>query len=168
MKLEKNSDILTANRVDGLQFRRMQLRDVDDVFELEEQIFSDPWAKGSFVYEIVSNMFSFPYVIDRDGQIIGYAIYWCIRNEASLTNFAVDAGYRRIKIGSEFLNHLIEEMKQKDVEVVYLEVRKSNLPAQQLYQNHGFEVIGVRKNYYTKQKEDAVIMKLFLKEGWIE
>ncbi|MFQ5823138.1 MAG: ribosomal protein S18-alanine N-acetyltransferase [bacterium] len=155
----------TKSKIPSIIFRKMQLPDLDKVCELESRIFSDPWSRNNFVHEILDNLDSFPFVVEKDKEVIGYAIYWYIDSEAHIANFAIEECFRRKKIGKFLLCRLIEEMKRQKVRVVYLEVRRSNLAAQNLYLKHGFKIIGVRKNYYSKDKEDALLMSLPLKEG---
>lgn len=150
--------------ISGITIRKMQLRDLDAVYELEKKIFKKSWSRNNFVYEILDSPISFPYVIAKDQQVIGYAIYWRVDNEAHIANLAIDENYRRRKLGSLLLRYLLKEMMRQKVQVIYLEVRRSNIAAQNLYLKHGFEYVGVRNNYYIKDKEDALLMSLFVKE----
>lgn len=151
--------------IPGILIRKMQLQDLDKVHELETKIFNDPWSRESFAYEIRNNPFSFLFVVEKDKEIIGYAVYWYLNHEAHIANLAIDQKFRRKKIGELLLSYLLNEMKSQNVRVVHLEVRRSNIAAQNLYLKKGFKITGVRKNYYVKGREDAVLMNLFLKEG---
>jgi ribosomal-protein-alanine N-acetyltransferase len=146
-------------------FRKMQIHDVEQVIELERSIFRDPWSRNHFVHEILDNPISFSFVVEKEMRVIGYVISWRIDDEAHLAKLAIDEGFQRRNIGGFFLCKVLEEMKCDEVRIVYLEVRRSNVAAQNLYLKHGFKIIGTRKNYYSKDKEDALLMSLSLKEG---
>ncbi|MFQ5864607.1 MAG: ribosomal protein S18-alanine N-acetyltransferase [bacterium] len=145
--------------------RKMQLQDLNKVWELETRIFRDPWSRNHLYHEILDNSISFSFVVERDREVIGYAIYWFIDNEAHIAKLAIDASFRGKQYGDFLLCRVLEEMKCQKVQVVYLEVRRSNQAAQQLYLKHGFKLIGTRRNYYSNDKEDALLMSLSLKEG---
>jgi ribosomal-protein-alanine N-acetyltransferase len=90
--------------------------------------------------------------------ILGYASMWLMIDEAHLTSIAVRETHRRQGIGELLLIFVIELSIQVNAEVVTLEVRSSNLAAQALYRKYGFAEVGIRRNYYSEDGEDAVIM----------
>mgnify|MGYP005811059435 FL=1 len=99
------------------------------------------------------------YFIAREGdEIIGYAGFWNVSGEGDITNIAVDEKYRRKHIGSALLEALIKKAAALKLELLTLEVRRSNIAAQRLYAKYGFEEIGIRKGYYSNNREDALIM----------
>ena len=79
-------------------------------------------------------------------------------------DFSVDKNYRRKQIGSSLLSCLINDWRLKKIKTGHLEVRRSNDAARNLYLKYGFEA-GVRKNYYLKEKEDAILMSISLRRG---
>ena len=85
---------------------------------------------------------------------------------ADILNIGIDPDFKRQGYGTGLLNHLIEELKKKDIGEILLEVRAGNKSAIQFYKKQGFEEISVRKNYYTKnsknqsQREDGIIMRI--------
>jgi ribosomal-protein-alanine N-acetyltransferase len=91
-------------------------------------------------------------------RIVGYAGMWVILDEAHVTTIAVDPLHRRQRIGERLLAALIDESLKRGARWVTLEVRKSNLGAQTLYRKYGFKDIGVRKGYYSDNREDAIVM----------
>ena len=91
-------------------------------------------------------------------KVVGYVGMWVILDEGHITNLAVDPAYRRKGIGRALLEHLITEGKKRGVRFLTLEVRSSNLVAQQLYRKLGFYEAGVRPGYYQDNQEDAIIM----------
>ena len=90
--------------------------------------------------------------------ILGFAGLWLIVGEAHLTTIAVRERYRRKGIGELLLISAIELSLAQGADVLTLEVRESNTPAQSLYEKYGFERVGLRRGYYTDNKEDAVLM----------
>ncbi len=154
-----------TKRMPSLEIRRMLLSDLDRVVYLEKESFPDPWSEQNFTYEIVENQFSQPYVVTNNGHVIGYSVHWCFDIEAHLANFAVDESFRRQNVGSYLLGFLISDILRKNIHSIYLEIRASNEAARNLYKKHGFREDGVRKHYYLKEKDDAILMSLSLKEG---
>lgn len=152
-------------RMPSLDVRRMLLSDLDRIVFLEKESFPDPWSEQNFTYEIVENQFSQPYVVTSDGHVIAYSVHWCFDIEAHLANFAVDQAYRRQNVGSYLLGFLISDILRRDIHSIYLEIRASNDAARNLYKKHGFREDGVRKHYYLKEKDDAILMSLILKEA---
>lgn len=145
-------------------FRQMLESDVDEVLDLEKRSFPDGWSRTSLRNEVLANHLSFPYVVVLDHTIVGYAIVWCMTGEAELTNFAIDSRFRRQGIGKSLLSYVVEDVTRKGIEVIHLEVRRSNKAARSLYSNFGFKDVGVRKNYYLKEMEDAILMTINLQE----
>lgn len=94
----------------------------------------------------------------------GFAITQWVLDEATLFNIAVDPAYQRRGLGKKLLNHLIEQLQQRDIFTLWLEVRASNQAAIALYEQTGFNEVSVRRNYYPAHhgREDALIMALSL------
>lgn len=138
----------------------MEVKDIEDVLEIERQSFPNPWSYYAFYSEITSNANAYYITAKYDKKIIGYAGIWIIIDEGHISNIAVHPNYRRQGIGGILLTHLIEYSKQKGVKLITLDVREKNLPAQQLYKKYGFEVIGIRKNYYSDTGESSILCGL--------
>ena len=138
------------------KIRKMTLAHLRAVVELEKQLFSDPWSRRSFQFEILANQYSLPLVLLLDKKLIGYAIVWIIFGEFHIANFAIHPDYQQKGFGS----HLLKEILKKAVGLDYaiLEVRESNLKAIRLYEKFGFERIAVRLRYYSNG-DDAIIMR---------
>lgn len=147
-----------------LSVREMQIADLDKVVELEDKSFHEPWSAESLMKELLEKQFSFCYVLEKEGKVIGYVIYHRIHDEADLIKIAIAPHLRKRGLGEILLNRSLQEIK-KGVEMVYLEVRRSNLAAQNLYLKKDFRIDGQRKNYYAHDGEDAILMSLSLKEG---
>lgn len=145
--------------------RPMELRDVPRVREIDLASFSLPWPERSFRFEITENPASRLWVADvqlSDGQcvVVGMIVMWQVLDEAHIGTFAIHPAFRRRGIGSQLLAKSLLEVYEMGVRQCYLEVRRSNLAAQNLYQKFGFKVTSVRKGYYRDNGEDALIMTL--------
>lgn len=137
--------------------RRMNEMDVDGVLAVEEQSFTTPWSRAGFVAEM-KNELSYYLVMIESGKVIGYAGMWLIVDEAHVTNVAILPEYRGRKLGEKLMDELIQHAKARGAVSMTLEVRTTNTVAQGLYEKFGFTSRGIRRNYYTDTKEDALIM----------
>jgi [ribosomal protein S18]-alanine N-acetyltransferase len=136
----------------------MKLKHVDEVEAIEKTVYPSPWSKNAFLSEIKENTFASYFVALKDGRVIGYAGIWIILDEAHITNLAVHPDYQRLHIGSALLQQQICEALANGARRMTLEVRFSNISAQNLYAKFGFVPRGVRTRYYSD--EDALIMWL--------
>jgi ribosomal-protein-alanine N-acetyltransferase len=144
-----------------LWFRPMNIADLDDVMTIERSSFRFPWSLGFFRQELqVACARSI--VAEADSKIIGYVLFWVLPGAMDIHNIAVHANYRRRGIARILLRRVIDEAKRQSISRVLLEVRRSNLPAQKLYEGMGFMTTGVRKGYYSDNGEDAFAMTLEL------
>ena len=145
-----------------IKIRRMTENDIDGVYKVETNSFAIPWSRKAFADEL-SNRIALYFVAESDGQIAGYAGMWEVADEGDITNIAVLPEYRGKGIGKMLLNELFSEAKQRKMSLITLEVRESNHVARHLYKSCGFENVGIRKNYYADNRENAVIMTASLK-----
>jgi len=134
--------------------------DLPSVMEIENISYPNPWHLSSFKGEIDNRPISNPYVVIYRPleKIIGYIIYWHIRNEVQISNIAISPDYRQMGVGEGVLRKVLVEMRHKEAEFVFLEVRPSNLTARCLYEKMGFTILGLRKGYYRNPSEDAIVM----------
>lgn len=139
--------------------RNIQESDLEQILEIEEETFSEPWTKEGFL-ESFQNQDNHYLVVEDGGRIAGYCGYWGILGEGYIYNVAVKKEYRRQRIGYRMLRQLIIEAKGRGITSMTLEVRVSNAAAIGLYQSLGFEAVGSRKDFYTKPMEDGIIMWL--------
>ena len=137
-------------------FRKMTVKDVDAVAEIEFASFNLPWTLEDFWYETVRKD-SESIVGEIDGKIVAYACAWISFGDADVANIAVEKNYRGQGIGSKLFAEIIRRIKLRDVHGVTLEVRVSNTAAIRLYEKFGLRGVGVRKGYY-EDGEDALIM----------
>ena len=132
--------------------------DLRSMYSVEKTSFAYPWSYDSFA-ENFYNAFSV-YVLaenEYDG-VVGFGGMQIIFDEAHIMNIAVKNDFRRKGIADGMLCFMMSYAKEKGAAKMFLEVRRGNLPAQALYLKHGFNVLTVRKNYYSDNGEDSIIM----------
>lgn len=142
----------------SIEICNLTLNDIDDVMVVEKLSFSIPWSKQAFIEEVTNNKFARYIIAKLDGKTVGYAGLWKVLNEGHITNVAVHPEYRRSGVGFMLVKGLIELSIKENIDKLTLEVRRSNIAAQNLYAKFGFKVEGFRKEYYADNKEDAIIM----------
>lgn len=126
----------------------MKLEDLDQVLEIENSCFNDPWPKKYFLDELNNNELCHLYVEKQNDEVISFGSVWFMFENCDIVNIAVKPEYQKQGHGQEMLNHLIEEAKNNGCEFVHLEVRYNNEPAIKLYTKNGFETVRTRKAYY--------------------
>ena len=141
----------------------VSLEHIAEINELEKLCFSLPWSRQALISQLPDDMHMFIAAIGDDGQVLGYVGMMYGLDEGYISNVAVSPEHRRLGIADALINALIDRANGKDLSFVTLEVRKSNVPAIELYIKNGFSEVGLRKNYYTKPTEDAILMTRFLK-----
>jgi [ribosomal protein S18]-alanine N-acetyltransferase len=154
--MKQNEEIHSLT--DSLVFRYLKEEDIDQILKIEELSFATPWTRQSFENELNMNQFAVYLVLEKEGQIIGYCGMWLIVDEAHITNIAVLPEFRGQKLGEAILRMIMEMAKKRGAKTMTLEVRVSNVVAQSLYRKLGFMNGGIRKNYYTDNYEDALVM----------
>ncbi len=137
--------------------KNMEEQHLDAVVKIEENSFSHPWSKTSFEDELKKEN-SHLFVALDDEKIVGYCVMDTVLDEGSLLDIAVDKSYRRNGVAKELFNELLKVASAKQLSFITLEVRESNEGAIKLYKALGFVQVSLRKNYYSKPCEDAVLM----------
>ena len=162
----------------------MQLHDIDEVMEIERRSFSLPWSVRAYKYELTSNSFSQFIVVRQslsgegfakdpskflnrflrssphavNSPVLGYGGFWLIGDEAHIGTVAVAPDWRGLGLGGLLVVGLLERAVKVNAEVAALEVRVSNLAAQDLYRKYHFQTVGIRRGYYQDNLEDALVM----------
>lgn len=140
-----------------MTLREMTVEDLDQVMELEEELFSVPWTReGYFSYLIKENTLFL--VVEEKGRILAYCGLLMVLDEGDILNVAVKRERQREGIGRFLMEGLIRLAGELGIAVLHLEVRRSNETAIRLYERTGFVRDGLRKDYYTDPTEDAVLM----------
>ena len=142
-----------------MEIRRALPADASEISLLESEIFSDPWSERDIVGTI-STEGSMCFCAISDGKISAYIIGRLIPPEGEIYRIATAPEKRRRGIASRLLSYAVKTERGRGLECLFLEVREKNLPARELYKEHGFLEIGLRKNYYKDPTDNAVIMLL--------
>jgi ribosomal-protein-alanine N-acetyltransferase len=137
--------------------RKMQPEDLSQVCEIEKENFSLPWSEKSFLESMERTDTVFLIALMNE-EVAGYVGCYCIAGTGEITNVAVKTSCRRKGIGGKLLEKLYAEGALLDTREFFLEVRESNEAAIGLYLRQGFVKEGIRKNFYEKPIENAVIM----------
>ncbi|MBN2412908.1 ribosomal protein S18-alanine N-acetyltransferase [candidate division KSB1 bacterium] len=143
-----------------LHMRPMQSEDIDHIYELEKAIFPSPWSRSSFEAELLHD-YSKCLVVCNENTRIAYTVFWIIEDELHIANLAVRESYRGLGIASWIMDIIFTIAHDYNIKIMHLEVRKSNFKAINLYQKYGFEIAGIRKNYYESENEDAILMSFY-------
>ncbi len=158
----------------------MRLADIPEVMAIERASFPVPWSEQGYQHELLHNELAHYLVLRLTSErpagtrrwlprlvvgsppteIIGYAGYWLIVDEAHITTIAVAPSWRRRGLGEWLLVHLLAHAAAHGARTATLEVRVSNRGAQKLYEKYRFQVVGERKRYYS-DGEDAILMTLW-------
>jgi ribosomal-protein-alanine N-acetyltransferase len=142
----------------SLEITRMRRRHLRKVLSIEGQVYPRPWSGSLFLSEL-SQRDTRSYLVGKlHGEVVGYAGMMFTGLESHVTNIAVDPRVHGQKVGTRLLLTQITEAVSRGTETVSLEVRISNLVAQNMYAKFGFVPVGRRKGYYIETNEDAIVM----------
>ena len=136
--------------------RRAHIR---KIMPIEQQVYPRPWTAQVFVEELEqARVGKRHYLVGTIGdELVGYGGLLYVENDAHVTNIAVHPMWRSRGIATELLLDLAWEANRRGCEAMTLEVRHTNVAAQQLYRRFGFVPAGVRKKYY-ENRDDAIVM----------
>jgi ribosomal-protein-alanine N-acetyltransferase len=141
-----------------LRIRRMSPADIDEIWRLEQDLFTMPWSRASLLFEAGDNRNALSIVgLDEDG-IAGYAIGWFVSDEFHIGNVAVARDKQGRGFGKQLVEYMLREALGRGTSVATLEVRVSNVKAIRLYRKYGFKGVAIRKRYYGDSGEDALVM----------
>jgi [ribosomal protein S18]-alanine N-acetyltransferase len=162
------------------------VQDLAAVSDLERRSFTQPWTPDSFQSLLGAERARFLVAVPGDScrepdpgagpeagadpgagrsapsPILGYGVLWWASDQGELANLAVDPDARRRGVGSLLLDRLLAEAEAAGLSAVFLEVRASNAAAASLYEKRGFREVGVRRDYYSRPREDGRILRLKL------
>ena len=144
-----------------ITYREMVEEDIPSVVTIEEESFTVPWTQEIFEHEMTGNNYAHYIVALENEEVIGHCGMWIVLDECHITNVAVLKRLRGYKIGEGLMRKAIALCKEMNVKLMTLEVRVSNVTAQNLYRKLDFQEGGIRKNYYSDDGEDALVM-------WVE
>ncbi|WP_092517222.1 ribosomal protein S18-alanine N-acetyltransferase [Xenorhabdus japonica] len=143
----------------------LTLADLPAAFQIEQASHVFPWSEKTFYSNQGERYIN--YKITQNNQIIGFAITQYVMDQATLFNIAIHPEHQSCGHGRALLMYLINILPEKQINTLWLEVRRSNQSAIRLYEDIGFNEVSIRKNYYPTEsgKEDAIIMALPLFGG---
>ena len=147
-----------------MEIRRALKADIPAVAALEAETFP-LGADEASLGRMCSNPNSVILCAVEDGALLGYAYFQFVLDEGYVGNLAVAPERRGEGIGEALTRAMADIAREKGLSFLTLEVRESNLPARRLYEKGGYAVVGVRKDYYEKPKENAVLMTLSFEEA---
>ncbi|MBI3122096.1 MAG: ribosomal protein S18-alanine N-acetyltransferase [candidate division NC10 bacterium] len=142
----------------------MRREDLSEILAIEVASFAVPWTQEMFESELARGDLSEILVArladaGTPPPVGGYICVWVVSDELHINNIAVDPRWRRRGIAGALLEAALDHGRMRGARRAFLEVRVSNLAAQALYRQYGFEAAGVRRGYYDQPTEDAVIMR---------
>jgi ribosomal-protein-alanine N-acetyltransferase len=141
-----------------LELRRLELTDLDEIERIERASYPTPWSRSMFASELAKpSSLSFG-AVDEEGRLVGYLVLSRYVDAWHVMNVAVAPERRREGIATALLRRLLEQTRGDAERGYTLEVRVSNVGAISLYERFGFRPKGVRRGYYTDNREDALIM----------
>ena len=140
-----------------IKFIKADFEHLDKIMEVEKKCFTAPWTRNMFLSEMYNENTAL-FVLMEDDAIVGYISLYQVLDEIHVNNVAIDPDCQRRGYASFIMENVIQLAYELSAVSITLEVRSSNLPAIGLYKKYGFEKLGVRKDYYKKPKEDAIIM----------
>ena len=133
--------------------------DLDAVAALEAASFINPWTRDMLARELSQNELARVYVVRMGHEpVVAFCACWIIVDELHINTIAVRDDLRRRGLATALMQHVLLEAERQGAARATLEVRRSNLPAQRLYEALGFQLAGVRPGYYTHPDEDALIL----------
>ena len=133
--------------------------DREDVLAIEEASFTNPWTREMYMAELENEGISYCHLVRNvDRRIVGFCSFWRVVDELHINNLAVMPEDRRAGAAAALLNHVLREGARLGAVRATLEVRRSNKPARILYERFGFAVAGIRRAYYAKPVEDAIVL----------
>ena len=141
-----------------IEIINMTAAHVAQIAEIEKLCFSDPWSENSVASEL-NNPLSLWLVALDGATVAGYVGSQSVLDGADMMNIAVHPDYRRRGIARELVTGLADALAEKGVKSLALEVRQSNAPAIALYEQLGFQQVGLRPNYYRNPRENSLILR---------
>jgi len=131
---------------------------IDKIFIIENESYNRPWTKKHIMNDI-NHLHSINYIYKDNKKLKGYLFGYLLKDEYHLNKITVKHEYRGERIGKLLFDYCFKELLNNNVKTIQLEVSSLNLIAQNFYRNLGFEKVGIRKKYYSKE-EDALLYSL--------
>lgn len=146
--------------INDLKIENFNDKFLSDTHNLDVEIFgSNSWSLASFKYELKLQQ-SINLIATINNYLVGYVFSNSIYENTHINNLAVSPNYRNMHIGYKLMSSIINISLEKKANIFNLEVRKSNISAINFYKKLGFIELFIRKDFYVKPSEDAIIMEL--------
>ena len=151
-----------SEAVQEYSIRSMTYDDLSDIIEIEKQAYTHPWTVGIF-RDCLRVGYSC-WVMIKNQSVVGYGIVMLAAGEAHVLNVCIQPAQQRHGLGRKLLSHMMSKARLSGIDMILLEVRRSNQVAIDLYVDEGFHELGVRRNYYPSKdgREDAIIYARYL------
>ena len=130
------------------------------VAALETECFAEPWSESAL--ELLLSESGLAVAVTADGSVVAYGGMVCVLDEGQITNVAVSGAHRRCGLGNAVMEALEKSAAERGIAFLSLEVRESNTAARSLYSSRGWREEGLRKNFYRRPTENAVVMTKLL------
>lgn len=140
-----------------LEVRELRIDDLKVIVEIEKELYKTPWNLNQFKYELEENEFSYVYVLENEGVIIGYYGFWVMFDEIDITKVSIRKEFQGMHLSDILMKDCFMRVDNLECVRINLEVRTDNVRAINLYKKYGFKDVCVRKDYYGKG-EDALMM----------
>ena len=140
------------------QIRLAERRDISELLAIEQIQFPEPWTRGMLLDEVTNTETRRYTVVVKDGKILGYLGVMFVMDELHINTIGVLPDFEGKGIGAALMDDAWRDAKERNIERATLEVAVSNKRAQDLYYRYGFKPVGIRKNYYDKIGEDALVL----------
>lgn len=157
------TDALASER-DSVRFEPLNVLWLDTLLPVEQQAYSHPWTRGNFIDAMAAG-YETQMLVDAQGGLVGYFVAMIVLDEVHLLNITVAPARQRQGWARILLDALALWSRQRQAQWIWLEVRESNVRARSIYAAHGYQEVGLRKNYYPMHdgpREHAVLMSLKL------
>jgi [ribosomal protein S18]-alanine N-acetyltransferase len=142
-----------------VRVREMATTDLDAVMRIERASFTMPWTLDTF-RGLLRRTDADLFVAEvAGGPVVAYAVVWMVVDQAELGDIAVAEAWRGLGIARRLIDTVLERLGRRGVREVFLEVRPSNVAARRLYERYGFAEVGRRKNYYSRPREGALVLR---------
>jgi ribosomal-protein-alanine N-acetyltransferase len=141
------------------RIRPAEKRDLGDLVAIEAAQFPEPWTKSMLLEEITNHESRRYTVAEENGVIVGYlGLMFVLKDELHVNTIGTRPGHEGRGVATSLLDEAWTEVRARGVVRATLEVAVSNTRALELYYRYGFAPVGVRRNYYEKTREDALIL----------
>ena len=147
-------------RIPQPALRAMRADDLENVARIETLVYEFPWTEG--IFRDCLRVGYYCVVLEGNEKLHGYGVMSMAAGEAHLLNLCVHPDHQRCGLGSDLLHKFLMTARAADCKRIFLEVRKTNHAALALYNRAGFQVAGLRRNYYraVDGREDAIVLSL--------